>query len=783
MKKLKSALPRRRIAIAALAICCSDATAQGAAAADEGLPTIPVDAATATEPAPARDQANDVVQLEEVIVTSTKVERRLRDIPASITSQSGDDLERRGAQSAADILKTVPGANFTYTGDSPPRVTIRGISSDIATGATTGILFGDVSFTDAYVPFVALDPNPFDLESVEVLKGPQGTLYGASALNGAVRYVPKKPVFGEWEARYFGQYTSVSKGDMAPSYGGAVNLPIGSDEDLALRIVGFVREQPGWIDNQRLGKRDANHLDQAGARAMLAWKPSDAWEFGLAQAWQKTEANDPSLADNLDGDLKTENRTRLSYNNTRYNFTDMTVKRAFDWAEATSDTGYVVKDGRNFFDASSRAIANPPFPLLAQEYTAHSTTISQELRLSSPKANGSPWHWVGGAFYFNQHIEERLQVPVGGEGLSFEQLLPIVNLIAPQLGTLFSSAGQVDLSSGDLDVRVKEIALFGEVTRELFEDWELTLGGRLYKTRSGGSNVQHGAVVLALYQSTARILDETIEESGFNPKASLVWHVTDEILTYVAVSKGFRVGGVQPGLVTPLSQNPGPDVFKSDTIWNYEGGVRTQWFDNKVRFDLTGFYERWKTPQTVQTDGSGLGVYIDNVGGVQSAGADAAVELLVPFVPGLKLTFAGSYTKTETTEAYTSAGGDVAPAGTPWPLAPRWQTASTVSYLRPIANWVLGGQLTHTYLGRAVADIVDRRRVFGYQQWDAQISVANPSIGWLPEFAVTVNNLIDERGIVNQFSEDLTNTNTGAREVYYLQPRTLILRLTGRFGN
>ncbi|WP_428311439.1 TonB-dependent receptor [Hydrocarboniphaga sp.] len=768
----------RAAAISTVLGCSSTAAAQ-----QETLATIAVDTAEPAESAPERGRASDTVQLEEVIVTATKTERRLRDIPASITSQSGEDLERRGAQSAEDILKTVPGANITYTGDSPARVTIRGISSDVATSPTTGILFGDVSFTDTYVPFVALDPNPFDLESVEVLKGPQGTLFGASALNGAVRYVAKKPVFGQWDARYFGQYTAVAHGGIEPSYGGAVNVPLGSDDELALRVVGFVRNQPGWIDNQRLGKDDANNLDQAGARGMLAWKPDEAWDLGLTYAWQKTQAHDPAVANNHDGELSNDNRPRLSYNNTHYNFVDLSVKRSFDWADVTSDTGYVVKGGHNFFDASPRFVPTGPFPIVAQEYFAHSNTVSQELRFSSPKGNGSPWRWVGGGFFFDQRLKERLQVPLGGDGASVEQLLPLIEAIAPGLASQFATTGQADLDSGDLDVRVREIALFGEVTRELFDDFELTVGGRLYKTQSGGTNTQSGIAVLALYQTTAHIVDETIHESGFNPKASLTWHVTHDVLAYVATSKGFRVGGVQPGLVTPLSSNPGPSVFKSDTIWNYEGGLRTQWFNNTLHVDLTAFHEDWKKPQTVQNDGSGLGVYIDNVGGVQSTGADLAVDWLVSFVPGLKLSFAGSYARTETTKSYTSASGDTAAAGTPWPLAPRWQTASTVSYLRPVDNWLLGSQLTHTYLGGSISDIVSRRPIFGYQQWDAQLSVANPAISWLPEIALSVNNIGDERGIVNRFASTTPTAETAASEVYYLQPRTVILRLSGHFGN
>ncbi|WP_162932290.1 TonB-dependent receptor plug domain-containing protein [Solimonas sp. K1W22B-7] len=138
------------------------------------------------------------------MVTATKRDKALSEIPASIVSVSAEELERRGIQGVEDIVKLVPGVNLTAD-LGIPRITIRGIAAETGTNLTTGVLFGNISFVDSYVPVVALDPNPFDLQSVEILKGPQGTLFGASALNGAIRYVPAPPQFGEMTARYFTQ--------------------------------------------------------------------------------------------------------------------------------------------------------------------------------------------------------------------------------------------------------------------------------------------------------------------------------------------------------------------------------------------------------------------------------------------------------------------------------------------------------------------------------------------------------------------------------------------------
>ncbi len=177
----------------------------------------------------------------------------------------------------------------------------------------------------------------------------------------------------------------------------------------------------------------------------------------------------------------------------------------------------------NFFDASSRALPDPPFPIIAQEYLALSDTYSEELRLVSPSDAGSPWRWVAGVFLFEQHIRQALQVPIGDEMLSVEPLVPILEGIGPGLGELFVTTGQAKLFAADLDVRVREYALFADVTRTLLEDWELSLGARLYRTTSGGSNTQSGLATTAQYQAVEHVIADRVSEESINPKASLAW--------------------------------------------------------------------------------------------------------------------------------------------------------------------------------------------------------------------------------------------------------------------
>jgi outer membrane receptor protein involved in Fe transport len=711
-------------------------------------------------------------QIAEVIVTATKRAKNLRDIPASIASIPGEELEQRNAQGAQDIVKLVPGVNYTEAPDSPPRITVRGISAQPATSFTTGVLFGDVSFTDQYVPLVALDPNPFDLQSVDVLKGPQGTLFGASGFNGAIRYVPKAPEYGVWKLRYFGQYTDVHDGSLAPGYGAAINVPAG--DSLALRVTGFHRDSPGYVDNLHTGVKNANEVKQNGVRGILGWQPADAFEARLTYAWQSTHIADASTTDNDNGELSSNSRPRASPQSNQYQLADLNLAYDYGAARLVSESSYVHKQLDNYFDAS-RTLTGA-LPLLAQVYAAHSNTYAQELRLVSPDSKEADWQWVVGAFYSQQKVYDRLDITIGDPSVPIDLLLPILDALLPGLGGLAGPDGQLDGINTVSDVKIKESAIFGELTRRFWQQLELTLGGRYYWTDSGGTNTLGGAIPLAIYGSPDHVTEAQIREHGFNPKASLLWHMTPDVLSYATVAKGFRVGGVQAGATLPPSPPP-PDTFRSDTIWSYEAGLRTQWFHKALHFDVAGFYERWNNPQYLQPDATGLLSFISNVGGVKSAGGEATLQALLP-IPGLMLTVAAAYADTVTTEPFTASDGSEVPVGARWPFAPHWQTATTLAYLVDLAPWNLNGAVTHTYMGKATNNLAQEAPVFDYQQWDFQLSIDNERLVWLPEITLTVNNAFDKRGVVNHvYASGVTNYS----DLTYIQPRTITLRLSGHF--
>jgi iron complex outermembrane receptor protein len=742
----------------------------GSTSASAELPTIPVSPDAPTEPAPER--ASSPQQIEEVIVSATKRDQALREIPASITALKGDNLERSGARGVEDIARLVPGVTFSDDTINASKVTIRGISTTTLGNPTTGTLFGDVSFTDAYLPRVTLDPNPFDMQTVEVLKGPQGTLFGSAALNGAVRYVPQPPKFGEYETRWFAQYSLVDHGDGAPTYGAAINLPFG--DDLAVRGMAFKRESPGWIDNERTGEHNVNSLSQQGARGIIGWRPDDVLDVRFSYVWQQTNVDDSPVSDGDDGSLSRSSTTHPSTSDSQYKLADLVLRYSLDEIDVVSDSAWVGKSAHKQSDVSSD-LTGGATPYVLLDDISDTQTYSQELRLVSTDS-ASPWRWVTGVFGSRQdlHFVPAYSTPLV-PGLDVASQLAALGLTGN--GAVVTDQG-LNILRVQTDAKVEDLALFGDVTRRVSDDAvELSVGGRLYRTQSNGRVVQDGALVLTEGQVQA-VNQGKITDEGFNPKASALWHVNNDVNVYAAISKGFRTGGLQPGFTTPLSAKQAPDRFKSDTLWNYELGTRTQWLDRTLQFDATAFYIDWKDPQTLLADSVLHLPYLDNVGRVTSVGVETATRWLPTFLPGLSINASGAWIHTETAEAFEGQTGATIPKGTPFPYTARWQTATTVAYTHAFGNWKAGTSVTHTFISKAYADLEKTLPLFDYQQWDLQWNLVNPSIVWLPEASVTLSNLTDERGVANASEGGLL---IRVQKSTYIQPRALLLRLSGSF--
>ncbi len=756
---------------AALAGCLALGSA---AMAQEELERIPVGEDDSLPQQDNRAQPDRAI--DEIVVTATKQDRALREIPASIAVIDGEQLDQAAAQQMEDFLKFVPGASLIRQEVGATKVTIRGISSELGTAPTTGILYGNVSFTDAFFPFVSLDPHPFDMQDVEVLKGPQGTLFGAAALNGAVRYVPRAPELGELGARYFAQYRWLSEGEGVPLAGGALNLPFGSDAPGALRLVAVGRDRPGIIDDTGRGLKDVDTGETLAGRALLRWEPLDGLGVNLSYVRQNTQHDDEGFADNRDGRLERGNTPDANPRESFYDFATLGLEYAFGWATLVSESAFVRKRFDQDTDISRTFTGNDTSERSVDTFIFFdSDTVSQELRLvSEPGALGS-WSFVAGLFWMDQPIDSGYDIFAADSVPAGELTTPLAGLGIPGLdGTVLSSNGQPLLGRQRSDVRVTELAAFGEASIGL-GDWELGLGLRAYRTLSGGIAVAEGA----LYGGTPNVNEDEIREQGLNPKLSLSWRPAEDLMLFGLISRGFRVGGIQP-TASNLSSDI-PPVFKSDTIWNYEAGLRKSWLARSLFTDVTVYFESWDDALLSQLDANNpnpVAYYYDNVAGAESSGLELSLQWRTP-LPGLDLGLSGSWNVTETSQPFTVSSGEEIAPGTRWPFAPERQVHARLGYERPLfGDWGLRASLAHSYISSAYTNLLHTTPVYGYGLTDLQLGLVDGRGRW-PALTLAVSNLADERGI-NQDTV-LGASDPPVHDVVYTAPRTVSVMLSGEF--
>ncbi|NKF23033.1 TonB-dependent receptor [Solimonas marina] len=728
--------------------------------------------------------AND--QIAEVVVTATKRKKSLRDIPASITEFDGSTLEEQGKQNLTDYLQQAPGVTLTSIAPSFPRISMRGISTDTSglspLPSPTGIFIGDVAFSDPYISNVQPDLAAFDLASVDVLKGPQGTLFGGAALAGAIRYVLNDPVYGEWQGRAFTQYDRPKGGSSALSSGVMANLPLYRDS-LALRL-GYVRRHyPGVIDlTDPTPEKNVDHGSGNQYRAILAWQPIDALEFKLTHLSQTYGAPNASpITDNPDRRENSHQVLPAPIHN-KFQLDSLQINwDIIDSVRAVSLSSYTTKNASVMADATSALIGQPPpgYPAALGAFsTFHddSKAFAQELRLQS---NGSgPLDWLIGAYFYDYSVrfdilaDTILHQTLIGHDSVLDTLLAGGSLDPNEL---YNKSSLLYASSKP---KAQERALFFDISDTFWDTLELEAGARIYSTQVKGGF--YGTGLLALAENRGQDIhyeNNEIKENGISPKFTATWHFTHDISVYTQAARGFRFGGLQSVPSTPT--NHVPPVYKSDSLWNYEIGLRTAWLRNRLHADLTAFDIEYKNPQLGQTT-TGLPFnYTDNVGGARSKGLEASVLWLTP-IPGLMLSLDGALTDSRTTKPFTASNGDEVSPGTQMPGAAKSQYSAELNYFVPIGSFDLGARLNYVYIGKGYSDIVHSVTINDYGTLNAGITLGSSAWALQPMLAFNVSNILDKTAVVGG-GTDISIVQTSVTSYQLNMPRAYSARLSLSF--
>jgi outer membrane receptor protein involved in Fe transport len=738
-------------------------------------------AATAAAPH-ARSRAEaPAATLGDIVVTATKRSESQRKLPETVNVLKGKDLEDIGAREMEDFLKYVPGISLQEGDTNGSRtVSIRGIGpqpqANTTANSTVGVLIDNVAMGDPYQSYLVPDLDPFDLNDLEVLKGPQGTLFGASALNGALRYVLNQPLLGEWEAKGFADWMHIQGGGSGPTFGGAVNLPVGST--LALRAVDVVQEIPGLYRDVNANGKDIRNADNGYKRMyrlMGLWQPTDRFSLNAFYLKQANHRNDLSIANNLDGSFTRTDTPGPTTSTQKFSVASLDLRYRFDWATLISETAQNTKLQDLDGDASPsfESLAVQGIQTLRQIQLTSSRSLSQELRLVSAPGP-SPWVWIAGAYYSRYKATSDHDILLAN---------------TPALGTLLGLLGLppnpvvtdqgVSLEDTLYDpLKARESALFGELTRKL-GPVAITLGGRYYRetlaTDARLSGLLSGSGSAAGFGGA-----QSMKSEGFNPKASITWQLTPDLLWYANASHGFQFGGLN--LPSPIpSDNTFPTTFKPSTIWSYETGLRTDAFRKTLQFDLAGFLLNWKDMQIPQNTADGLTAYTANVGRARSKGVESALRWLTP-LKGLMLVNSMSYIHAKVAAPFTTADGTVLPVGSDLPAAPRLQTATSLVYNTRIGDLRTGAALTYSHQGHSISNLIRQQsvRIYGYGSLDFNYNLSFPEVFLAPAFTVNATNLTNQHALIGGGYDLIGNTQEGEL-VNYLRPRTVALRISGHF--
>lgn len=500
---------------------------------------------------PPQPASEDATTLGTVIVSARKRDERQLDVPIAITAVTGEQIDAMGLRNVVDVINTTPGASSVDNGGGFTQVQIRGVSSSLG-GNDNGYYVDETPFTGVTVPWYP-DTRSFDIDRVEILKGPQGTLFGEGSMGGTVRILTRKPEFNQFGAGVELDASTVSDGGDGRGAKAYVNIPLVNDR-LALRVVATDERSPGWIDNANTGAKNVNDFDIATWRAKLRFAPTDRWTIDLAYWKYELEAD---AASNQAYDDMT-NTSFLSSNNS-WDSTSLTSTYDLDGSQIV----YAFSDGNIHFPQEGELA--PGLPLFA---AIDMNIRTHELRWAS--TGERTLDWTVGYYLRDAERVDAIDIP----------------------GLISSNSRQTNDAQ----------AVFGEVTYKLPNPaWALTAGLRYFEDKIDAVDI--GA------DGSVSTLNGTYD--SWNPRLSLSWKPGEDTTFYASAAKGFRSAQLQPISSIILAEQFGielPAVIDADTIVTYELGMKSMFADGKVLLEAAVFHSKWdkvavRVPITPQING------------------------------------------------------------------------------------------------------------------------------------------------------------------------------------
>lgn len=714
-------------------------------------------AQTAQPPGPGANPASGT-GLEEVVVTATRRSESIQNVAGQVSALTSGALEQINARDFNDFAAFVPGLSYSSTGPSTNLLVIRGITTGSQLSSATGLYLDDIPIgasTSNGVGYQSLNINLFDLNRVEVLNGPQGTLYGATSLGGTIKYVTNAPDPSSFGLEAGAQVSSTQHGHIDHAYTGMLNIPIAGVG--AIRADGYQVYDSGYAKDPVFGRDNQGWARSEGGRLAVLLQPMENLDIRLNASTQHIPSESANVAFR---DPVTRQPTYGTYDQayptfqpSNYSLTlySGTIDYTTPWAKFSSITGSQINNGTSYTDNSlvyNAALGGTdPWSLYVNTTTKKFT---EEIRVASQ--NTTYFDWLVGAFLSNEKTDEVVDL--------FDNANPG--------GTFFGLSPFTSF----LPSTYREYAAYADGTIHFTRQFELGLGVRYSRQKQAYDETVSGllatgsAMVLTPPIATS---DQSVTTYLINPK----FHITDEVMVYARAASGFRPGG--PNFV--LSPGLGNPTFNPDRLWSYELGEKSTFLDKRAMLNFDIYDILWKDIQVTVNNG---GVnQLENAGIARVTGAELQFNYRV--WPELTLGGSAAYTNARLTSTAPVIG--VKEVGVRLPLSPRFNFALVGTYDFPIVGGYTGAlTVTDRWVGERNAGfgtaISPQYHLASYNITDLKLAVNAPH-GL--EYGIFLRNVFDRVAEVSASVLANEYNPTSPVPVFLAQPRTIGLSVNYEF--
>ncbi|MDA7853125.1 TonB-dependent receptor [Porticoccaceae bacterium] len=644
--------------------------------------------------------------LEEIIVTAQKREQSVYDVPMSVVALGATELNERGIDSWGDLVLAVPSLDSQDNGSSR-RIFIRGIGNILGTSSPIGVYLDETPLSGGQ-PTLQLDLHPYDLERVEVLRGPQGTLYGQGSMGGTIRFITKNPQLDRFGAKARVAAAFIEDGAPGQKIQGAINVPLIEDE-LGIRIAGTFEHAGGWIDQPVVSQSDINDQNLTDVRVKGLWQPSEALQVNAMAHIYRNDVGARNQGEDDSG-----NYTQLFDQSTTpsaeddYDIYNLTLTYDFDSVQLLNTTSYITVKNRFSQWGNVCCAVGQGFHLLYPTYLISQDIFSEELRLSY--TGSGPWQWTVGGFYQDAEISPEAGTYYFG--------LP--GALPPPFTFLNESASS------------KSWAVFGDTSYALTERLELGAGLRYFKDDRelfSAASTFGGVPVTAATTQTGTF-------DSLSPRVYVNYDITGNVKAYASAAKGFRSGGFN---------SLGFPAYDPESVWTYELGTKMSLFEDQLDAEIALFYSEY-------TDYLEFGLVVINnaPASIFSNAGDAEIKgvewaFMWRATDNLSLSFNGNYLDTELVEI--RATGTAHAVGDRLDHIPKYNYTLSANYDFSLGSKPGYARLDYNQQGRSIwanmnpSDVINMLNIHTGWEWNDDLS-----------FEVFVQNILNDRDFVSPAS-------------------------------